>query len=467
MEGQSPLAILDGTQIAGFTLPTDEQGFVDETRSSDPYHCVIPYDQMPISINPPLGVVVTANNDPQGFSDDGRVENDAWYLGGPWSPFRAHTITRSLTNASDIGPITVEEMERTQANSDSRLGELFTTAFIESIDRAETWSEEGANLNESQSRVAELLNNHRILILQAREYLQKWRDNGYQARSGVETFYNPQVDEREREDAIATMIFNSSIRILLEAVWSDERVDSIPYDGTRLKVYALDRILRGRGEDNPLNLISWDAERQESIFFDHLNTPEVIETSDELLVSSLTQAIEQLTAPPSGAGEGGFGTEDMTQWLWGMRHQARFESILGPFLGNSGAIGALLNQFSITTTKIPLASSLSADDPRKDLKHFPRPGDQWGVDAGNPGFGGGFTHGNGPVMRMVISLNGDEVSGRNIVPGGQSGILNSSYFSDQLKLWLANDTLPVRFHLSQVLEGAETRWRFEPESSSP
>jgi acyl-homoserine lactone acylase PvdQ len=85
------------------------------------------------------------------------------------------------------------------------------------------------------------------------------------------------------------------------------------------------------------------------------------------------------------------------------------------------------------------------------------------VDAANPGFNGKrFSHGSGPVMRMVVSLNGDEVTGRNIIPGGQSAIIESEFFADQTKLWLANETLPMRFSPKDVAAGAIIREVYKP-----
>ena len=275
----------------------------------------------------------------------------------------------------------------------------------------------------------------------------------------METFYNS-VDERQRLDAVATSIFNAYLRAFLPKVWSDEAEGSIPYDGTRLKIYALVKMLQGRGEDNPLNLASWSAVHNESIFFDRLDTPDDVERSEELMMSALVEGLNHLSEPPSEYGQGGYGTEDMDAWLWGLHHLARFESLLGPFLGSGGPFGTILERFSVTTAKVPLDEDISEDDPRSNLKWFPRHGDQWNIDAGNPGFGGGYSFSNGAVMRMTIQLNGDRVQGYNIVPGGQSGLENHPHSADQLKLWLANQAYPIRFHFDEVLEGANTRWQF-------
>ncbi len=78
------------------------------------------------------------------------------------------------------------------------------------------------------------------------------------------------------------------------------------------------------------------------------------------------------------------------------------------------------------------------------------------MDASNPSFyGTDFTYATGPVMRMVISLNHGEVRGENIIPGGQSGLVDSPYFSDQAALWLGNQTLPMRYTPEEVVGAAQ------------
>jgi acyl-homoserine lactone acylase PvdQ len=153
----------------------------------------------------------------------------------------------------------------------------------------------------------------------------------------------------------------------------------------------------------------------------------------------------------------------MNAWIWGLRHQVRFESLLAPFLGNDPSFDLFTRPFAIDTAKLPLAPNLPQGDPRRDLRWFPRPGDQWGVDAANPGFSGtGFTHGNGPVFRMVFALKDGQVSGQNVIPGGQSGLTDSPFFSDQARLWLANEALPIRFTVDEVVAGASGREVYRP-----
>ena len=177
-------------------------------------------------------------------------------------------------------------------------------------------------------------------------------------------------------------------------------------------------------------------------------------------MKALVDALAFLRSTPdedAEPGTGGFGTDDMTQWLWGLRHYVRFESLLADFLDGDD-FDAITNTFAITTKTLPLVDGeLADDDPRKDLLWFPRDADQYAVDAGNPGTSGvRFSYSSGPVMRMVVALYPDRVEGVNIIPGGQSALKDTEFFQDQARSWLANETTPMRFSVDQVVafEGA-------------
>lgn len=451
--GADPTRLIDGTMYGGFTLPTDAAGKADEgPGAEDPYRCIVPHAEMPYAIDPESGFVFNANNDPAGLTDDGEERNDTYYIGGPWASVRANTIRRDLERVTAGGAATVEDMVAMQANVDSRLGEAFVPYLVAAIDLAQ-----GAD----EGPLAALSAEHGERLVEVKARLMAWGGRGYRARSGVETFYaSPSAEDRE--DAVATMIFNAWIRRFLAAVWDDEGINASRWGGES-RVAALLRFLAGRGPGNPLGLASFNPETSESVFFDVLGTEEK-EHSDYLLVKALVDALGFLESAPSGPGLGGFGTAEMQAWLWGLRHQVRFESILASYVGDDPALSLITDQFAITTERVPLvAGGLPQGDPRRGLKWFPRDGDQWSVDAANPGLGGGdFTYGSGPAMRLVFKLAADGVEGLFVLPGGQSGLTDSEYFDDQARLWLGNEYLRVRFAPADVAEGAIGREVYVP-----
>lgn len=454
-DGSDPSLLLDGTRYGGFRIPTRD-GKVDESQGEDPALCVIPFERIPQSLDPDKGYVYTANNDPGGMSLDDSLTNDEYYVGGPWDPgTRADTIRRELQKAVDEGAADVAKMAEIQGNTDSRLGELFAPELIGSIARMQELSQSGS-ASGADARAVALYASEPNAIDEVRTRLEGWRDRGFKARSGVETYY-AHPDGSAKQDAVATMLFNAWLGPCISMTFDDEGIPGVWSSGGRVKLFR--RMLLGRGAGNPQGLASWSEATGESVFFDDVTTPEA-ESSDEIMMKALVKALTFLRSAPVD-NEGGFDTTDMSQWIWGMRHQVRFESLLSGYLGSDPQFAFLSSKLEISTKTIPLEDDLAPGDPRSKLKWFPRDGDQWSVDAANPGFSGErFTYGSGPVMRMVVSMKGGTVTGRNIIPGGQSGIpfLDSGddnpHFSDQARLWLANETYPLRFSVQDVVDGA-------------
>lgn len=461
--GADPTLLLDGTLYGGFRIPLRDGRVVDETAGNDdPYACAIPFDEMPQALDPAAGFVFTANNDPGRLLADGKLSNDRWYLGGPWPAVRADTIARRLEQAVARGTADEEEMARIQADNASRLGELFVPYLVAAIARAKQAAAAEGPLPAAEQRLAATYRADAAAFDAVAARLEGWGEAGFPTPSGVETFYHHPTPQDVR-CAVATMIFNAWLPRLLGQVFGDEGLDGAwRFSAGQTQVEALHRFLAGRGPDDPGGLASYDPATGESVFFDRLGTDEV-EESDELLLGALAEALAFLRSPPAAADRGGFGEVPMDGWLWGLRHQVRFESLLARFLGDDPAFAIIASQFSITTAVLPLAEDLAAGDPRRGLTWFPRGGDQWGVDAANPGFSGTvFSHGNGPVMRMVIALGPQGVRGRNVVPGGQSAQPDSPHFADQAALWLANDALPLRFTVDEVLAAGPRRERYVP-----
>jgi len=451
--GADPTRLLDGTTYGGFTIVTDDSGKADETAGADdPYKCVIPLDTMPYAINPARGFVFNANSDPAGLMEDGDEKNDEHYIGGLWASVRANTIQRDLYRVTADKGATVQDLVTMQANIESRLGETFVPHLNGAIARAVALSETDGPVTPAEGRMVALLNANREAFDSVKSRLAAWGQQDYVASSGVETFYTSPSEE-DRANSIATMIFNAWFPRFMDAVWNDENVGSWR-NGNEHKVTALARMLEGRGPGNPKAMATWDEDTEEGVFFDRQGTADV-ESSDELMLSALVQALDFLGSEPVEPGRGGFGSTDMDRWLWGLRHMAKFQSVLGPYLAGAGPLSALGDIFSITTSRLPLMPNLADGDPRKGLKWFPRGGDQWSVDAANPGFGGtNFEYGAGAAMRIVMQLKDGKVTGQFIIPGGESGLTTSAHFDDQARLWLANEYLPLLFAVEDVVAGA-------------
>ncbi|MFK7986027.1 MAG: penicillin acylase family protein [Sandaracinaceae bacterium] len=467
VEGADPRRLIDGTQYPAWGIPLDAQGRVDEAAATagGDTACAVPFEQWPQAVDPERQYVFHANNDPGNIATDDDLFDDPFYIGGPWiEGYRARRIEELLTSAIADDTADFEEMQAIQGDHHSQLGEDYASLLLEIIAGARAASEGSPEAGTSEERMATLFTANEARFEEVETRIQDWRDADFPTPSGVETFYNT-PDAADRANSVATMIFAAWFPRFTQGVLNDEGINrnlSPAVTGDTFTTMTIKLLLDGRGADNPGELGSWNPATEESVFFDDIRTSEV-ESSLEVGLLALRDTLDFLTSDPSAAGEGGFGTATQDEWVWGLRHQVRFESLLADFLGDEEALGALFEQFNITTSTRPLAESLPDADPRADLRWFPRPGDQFDIDAANPGLGGvRFTHGSGPVFRLVIGLGPDGVTGQNILPGGQSGLPNAEAFSDQAASWLANETVPIRYTPTEVAQGATSRERFFP-----
>lgn len=463
LEGADPRLLIDGTQYGGFTIPLTADGRVDEAAAAaaGPDGCVVPETDWPEALSPARGFVHHANNDPAGIATDGDLFDDPHYIGGPWiEGYRAERIEARLTALIADDAATFEAMQALQGDHHSNLGEAFLPTLLAELDYAQAL--DGATGSDGRTEALYAADSAAIDDVEAR--LRAWQAGGLRTPSGVETFYSTPA-ATDAADSVATTIFHVWFSRYVRRVLDDEGFGSgmsFAVTGDTFRMGVLQRLLDGRGPGDPEALGSYDPGREESVFFDDVATTDV-ELSHEIALIALNDALTFLRSAPTADGEGGFGSTDPNDWIWGLRHGVFYESLLADFLGGDPMFEFLLDRFSVTPEDLPLMPDLEETDPRANLTFFPRPGDQFDVDAANPGLSGErFTHGSGPVFRMVIRLGPDGVRGENILPGGQSGLTSSDHFTDQTELWLGNETWPMRFTPEEVVEGAVGRETFLP-----
>lgn len=449
-EGADPNLMLDGSTYGGFTIPIQD-GRVDFDQT-DPYKCVISPDDYPHARNPEQGFLVSGNNDPGGFSFDGSLTDDPVYIGGPWMEgYRPAEIADRLQDAIDAGGVSLDDMKTIQANHTSVLGEQLAPVLLEAIAQARVYSQARGELEGSEARTLALFEGRQTDIEDVETRMEAWIARGTQAESGVDTFYEtPTADEKA--DAVATMIFNAWMGRYVGYAVNDEGIPGLGFPtGDSGRFRLLTRMLQGRGPDNPLGMGSYNEDTEESAFFD-IKSTEPIETSTEIAILALVEALDYLAEPPSDPGVGGFGTTDKSKWLWGLRHTVSMTSLLGDFFGfDDPLLGPIIAPFNITPATFPVADGLTSDDPRYNLPGFPRHADNLCVDAANSGTDGRtFDNSYGSVWRMVVALGGKGFEMYNVLPGGQSGLTDSPNFADQAKLWLGNDYLPVWLDVNDV-----------------
>ncbi len=84
---------------------------------------LLPAEKMPRAM-PGRPYLVSANNDPFGFTADGSLSNDPWYFGAYFDPgLRAGRIEDRLDALIAAGPVTLADMQALQSDTYSRLAE--------------------------------------------------------------------------------------------------------------------------------------------------------------------------------------------------------------------------------------------------------------------------------------------------------------------------------------------------------
>ena len=89
-------------------------------------------DKLPRSHADKTGFIVTANNDPFGFTADGDVHNDPWYYGAFYDPgYRAGRITSRLEDLTGKGKVTVADMQGIQTDTHSGVADQLLPVLAE------------------------------------------------------------------------------------------------------------------------------------------------------------------------------------------------------------------------------------------------------------------------------------------------------------------------------------------------
>lgn len=453
VEGADPRFLIDGTQYGGFEVPSLEDGRVDFSQTDDPSKCLVSWADQAYTLDPMQGYVASANADPGGYSLDNVLTNDGPYIGGPWlEGYRLNEISLQLESLVGRGDVTVEDMRVLQSNHTSVIGKQLAPVLLDAIDAAAAASDV-AGAAGATARLAALYDGSPARFDEVAQRIADWRDRGYAAESGVQTFYAAPTAEQQ-QDAVATMIFNAWMGRFQELALGDEGMPM----GDHGRLGTMRMLLESRG--NPSAAASHNPDTDESVYWDILSTPEV-ETSEEIAMLALVDALDFLEGPSTGPGEGGFETTDMDQWLWGLRHWVDMEPLLLDLLGDDLAF--LVEDFVIDSAKLPLEPGLAPTDPRADVPGFPRHSDHKNVDAANSGTNGvRFDNSYGAVLRFVVELQPDGARGLAMMPGGQSADPTSPHFSDQAEGWLANEAMPFSTVPAEVAAMAVGRETFTP-----
>ena len=362
--------------------------------------------KIPQVVNPKSGYLVTANADPIGVSYDNNPFNDGPYIGYVWAQgFRMERAEERVAKLVKQGKVTAQQMKDVQADHKSPMGARVVPHLLAAIKAAESGGD---------ARAKKYVDDQ---LLAARDLLMDWSFN---AASGVDA----KVGGAEAKDAAATAIYNVFQSYLLANTFDDEEAGQS--FGSALTVRLLMRML-----EKADSLTTYDKAYGDSLIWDDQGTKDTVETKNEMMVKSLSQALSFLAddkkvGPSQG---GGFGTKDMSKWRWGHLHTLTLNHNLSKF------------------NNIP--------DPEKLPDGFPRHGDNFCVDASHPGLRGfNYTYSGGPAVRHVFELT-DPIARHGAIPGGQHENAANAHYADEMELYIKNLAPVVPWQTENVLSGKE------------
>lgn len=119
---QMPFTVVDG----------DDPGYLWSGQS-------LPASKLPQSRAEQTGYIVTANNDPFGFTADGDVGNDPWYYGAFYDPgYRAARIEKRILELTGKGKVGVADMQAIQTDTHSGVADQLLPVLAEAYAQVPT-----------------------------------------------------------------------------------------------------------------------------------------------------------------------------------------------------------------------------------------------------------------------------------------------------------------------------------------
>lgn len=381
---------------------------------------ILPFAEMPQVVNPSTGYVLNANNDPVGTSLDNNPLNQLrpgggiFYLSPGYSSLRMGRIQR-LVEALLAGghKATPEELMAIQANNQLLDAELIAPFVIDAFAHAAALGAPPALATLAADPA----------VAEAAQRLAAW---DFSTPTGIVAGYDP-GDAPTALPSPSQAEIAASVAATIFSVWRGQVLRDV-IDGTLdplgLGDYLPDSDLAYTGLAHLLQ--SFAAGQGFGVsgvdFFGAAPAGLGREQArDHALLSSLKGALDLLASDEFAPAFGG--STDQNEYRWGKLHRIVFDHPLGgPF-------------------SVPPAGGFQ--HLAADLHGVARAGGYEAVDASRHSARADglddFMFGSGPNRRFVGVLDPAGIEAHEILPGGQSGVLGSPHYADQLGRWLTND----------------------------
>lgn len=395
---------------------------------------VLAPEELPAATNPASGVLINANNDPTGATNDNdafnemRANGGILYLGSTFDTgIRAGRIgdllTQHLARGRRIDARTMIDIQADVVMDDARFFTPHILAAFRNAQRAD-----------APAALQALAQDARVVEAVGR--LAAWDQSsptgiaaGYDASDKGGKRATPSA--REIANSVAATIYSAwTSQMILETLVGTLAPRDLPTFSPQAEVFtALQRLLTEFPVRQGVGASGID-------FFAVPGIASAYDRRDFRILHSLTSALDLLASPALADAFGGSTNQD--DYRWGRLHRLLLEH-------------PLRGQFDLPS------SAGGFPPPLDDLAGIPVDGGMFTVDLAPYELvqqnSSDFMFDGGPARRFVASaqpfgLGFDAVTS---LPGGQSGVIDSPFHADLLPRWLTNDTIPVRQDLIDLL----------------
>lgn len=423
--GVPPFLIRDGTHALRhewLTLTPPPQ-----IETSFPYQ-VLPFAEMPQTVNPQQGFIVNANNDPVGTSNDNdpldqfRHDGGVFYLGAGYDRgYRIGQIQRQLqATLKQKGTVSVQDFERIQANNQLLDAQALVPYLVAAFNNAKApGAPDALAALAADPRIVEAINRLKAWDFSTPTGILE----GYDPGDNLTSFPSLPPSPQEIANSVAATIYS---------VWRGQAVRQI-IDATLQRLGLGNFLPPGDVALADLRYLldafpTEDGPGSSGVNFFGSDTPTPEAARDTALLTSLQSALT-LLAGDAFAPAFNHST-NQGDYRWGKLHRIVFRHPLGgPF-------------------DIPPGGGFTDLSP--DLPGIARSGGFGTVDAAahdvRAADANSFMFGSGPARRFVGTLQTTGPAAEEVIPGG-----DNNRVPNQLPLWLTNHYHPWLYRPADVI----------------
>jgi penicillin amidase len=419
--GIPPIFIRDGTgTLMHEWMPTDNP-LPNQALPT----AIIPPAEMPRLVNPAKGFITNANNDPVGVTLDNNSFNQVrpggglYYLNAGYVAYRMGRIDRLMEDAIAAGPVSIEQFKSFQANNQMLDAELVMPHVLDAWINAQA---EGAWPGLAQF----------LLDPQLQQVFALYADWDFSTPTGIAEGYDPGENPLALSPPTQAEI-DASVAATVWGLWRG-RILANTIDGTLEALQLGGSLLPPhRQAYNSLKYLLDTFDSGQGIgasgipFFNVPGAPNAAAARDFLLLFSIREALDLLASDEFASAYAN--STDLMDYRWGKLHRVVFAHTLGDVFSLPNGLYGLS-----TVEGLAGVARSGGYDVLDASSHSARSG---GLNE--------FMFGSGPFRRFVAQVFPAPIGvvPEQIVPGGQSGILGSPLYANQLYLWLVNAHLPL------------------------